>query len=82
MTTVPTPVLIEVSGNELQFIRKHSPTAFPRTISEALIKEGYLIDRVTVHKELRTIKDGYDPRIISKARELLKLLSGVEYQDQ
>lgn len=70
---------IEVTGNELQFIRKHAPKSFARTVSEALNAEGFPIDRVAVHKELHTIKDGYNAKIISKSRELLKLLAGVEY---
>ncbi len=81
MNTTNTPVMIEVSGNELQFIRKHAPTAFVRTVAEALTKEGFPTDRSTVHKELHTIKDGYDGRIISKARELLKILSKVEFKE-
>lgn len=70
---------IIVRGDELQFIRKHAPKAFARTVSDALTAEGYPIDRVTVHKELHTIKDEYSLRIISKARELLKVLSNVEF---
>lgn len=70
---------IEVRGDELQFIRKHAPKAFPRMIAEALTAEGYPIDRVTVHKELHTIKDQYDSRIITKTRELLKVLSKVVF---
>jgi len=73
---------IEVAGNELQFIRKHAPKAFARTVAEALQREGYDVDRVKVHQELHTIKDGYDARIINKSRELLKVLSQVEYQNQ
>jgi len=74
--------MIEVSGNELQFIRKYAPKAFARTVSEALQREGYDVDRVKVHQELHTIKDGYDARIINKSRELLKVLSQVEFQNQ
>lgn len=82
MNTTLSPTMIEVSGNELQFIRKHAPTAFPRIVSEALTKDGISIDRVTVHKELHTIKDHYDSRIITKARELLKTLSNAEFEAQ
>lgn len=82
MNAITTPDLIEVSGNELQFIRKHAPKAFARTVAESLTSEGYVVDRVTVHKELHTIKDGYDARIISKSRELLKILSNVEFEGQ
>ncbi len=70
---------IEVTGNELQFIRKNAPKAFARTVSESLIAEGYNVDRVKVHQELHTIKDLYDKRIIIKARELLKAIQQVEY---
>jgi len=82
MNTITTPSMIEVSGNELQFIRKNAPKAFSRTVAESLTSEGYSVDRVTVHKELHTIKDGYDARIISKSRELLKILSNVEFEGQ
>lgn len=74
-----TATLIEVSGNELQFIRQHAPKAFAGTIAEALTAEGYLVDRVKVHQELHTIKDGYDPIIINKSRELLKAIKKVEF---
>lgn len=77
-TTIKNP-LIKVSGNELQFIRKHAPTAFSRTIAEALAAEGHTVDRVTVHKELHSIKDNYNPIIIGKARQLLKDLYKVEF---
>lgn len=76
-----TTALVEVTGNELQFIRKHAPKAFARTVSEALTAEGYRVDRVTVHKELHTIKDGYDAKIIAKSRELLKVLSKVQFSE-
>lgn len=79
MSNVISPEVIEVDGNELQFIRKHAPKAFARTVSDALTMEGYPVDRVKVHQELHTIKDGYDARIIRKSRELLKVLSKVEY---
>ena len=81
MTTILSQAMIEVSGNELQFICKDAPTAFPRIVSEALSSEGIFIDRVTVHKELHTIKDSYDVRIITKARELLKTLSNAEFKE-
>lgn len=74
-----TTTLIEVSGNELQFIRQHAPKAFTRTIAEALTTDGYPVDRVKVHQELHTIKDGYDPVIINKTRELLKAIKKVEF---
>lgn len=79
MNSTATIETIQVTGNELQFIRKHAPKSFARTVSEALNAEGYIVDRVTVHKELHTIKDGYNARVISKSRELLKILAGVEY---
>lgn len=79
MSNATTIETIQVTGNELQFIRKHAPKSFARTVSEALNAEGYIVDRVTVHKELHTIKDGYNARVISKSRELLKILAGVEY---
>ncbi len=82
MNTTLTTAMIEVSGNELQFIRKNAPTAFPRIVAEALSREGYPIDRVTVHKELHTIKDMYDSKIIYKSRELLKTLSNAEFKEQ
>ncbi|WP_433895173.1 hypothetical protein [Sphingobacterium mizutaii] len=82
MNKALSPDLIEVTGNELQFIRKHAPTAFPRLLSEALTKDGISIDRVTIHKELHTIKDRYDSRIITKARELLKTFSNAEFQPE
>ncbi|NQD71654.1 hypothetical protein HP439_13070 [Sphingobacterium shayense] len=82
MNTATQTEIIQVSGNELQFIRKHAPKAFARTVSEALTAEGYPVDRVTVHKELHTIKDGYDTRIINKSRELLQVLSKVEFENQ
>ncbi|SJN51570.1 hypothetical protein FM120_31335 [Sphingobacterium faecium PCAi_F2.5] len=74
-------VLIEVTGNELQFIRRHAPTGFIRIVSQALIAKGHNINRVKVHQELHTIKDGYNPLIIDKARELLKVLAGVEFSE-
>lgn len=73
---------IEVTGNELQFIMNNEPTAFARSVAEALQREGYNVDRVKVFQELRTIKKRYDSRIISKSRELLKVLSQVEFQNQ
>lgn len=79
MSNVTIPELIPVDVNELQFMRENGPTAFARTISEALEADGVLIDRVLVHKELSTLKDGYDARIIRKARELLKVIKKVEY---
>lgn len=82
MDKIKTPTLIEVEGNELQFIRKHAPKAFVRIVSDALTKDGHDIDRVTVHKELHTIKDSYDSRIISKSRELLKILAHAEYASE
>lgn len=77
-----TVTLIEVSGNELQFIRQHAPKAFTGTVAEALITEGYQVGRVKVHQELHTIKDGYDSVIINKTRELLKAIKNVEFDAQ
>lgn len=79
MNVTKIPKTIEVDGNELQFIRKNAPTAFARIVSEALSQDGYPVSRVTVHKELHTIKDQYNHRIIAKSRELLKAISKVEY---
>lgn len=70
---------IEVRGDELQFIMENEPTAFARTIAESLTSEGYPIDRVKVHQELRTIKKQYDRRIIEKARYLLKVLGHIDH---
>jgi len=75
-----TATLIEVSGNELQFIRINAPKAFAGTISEALKTDGYIIGRVKVHQELHTIKDRYDLVIINKARELLKAIKNIEFE--
>jgi len=82
MNTETPSETIEITGNELQFIMNNEPTAFARTVAEALIAEGYKTDRVKVFQELRTIKKRYDARIINKSRELLKVLSQVEFQNQ
>lgn len=71
--------LIKMDHQELIFIRKYAPIAFARTITESLSNEGYVTTRFKVHNELNTLKDEYDNRIISKARELLKVLTGKEY---
>lgn len=76
----PKKELIEVRPDELLFIRKNAPTAFARIVSESLMTDGHRIDRFKVHNELTTLKDNYDSVIINKARELLKVLSNVEYQ--
>lgn len=78
-SNLPKSELIEVDVNELQFIRKNAPKAFARTVSEALTAEGYPIHRVAVHNELRTLKDGYDSKVIAKTRELLKAISKIEF---
>ncbi len=73
---------IEVSGNELQFFRKNAPKGFAGLIAEHLKSEGYPTDRVKVHAELHQIKDGYDEKIISTARHILKKLKDVEFDPQ
>lgn len=82
MNATISPTKIEVRGDELQFIRKNAPTGFARIVSEVLTKEGIPTHRTVVHRELHTIKDQYDSRIITKARELLKTLANAEFEDQ
>jgi len=74
------PSTIKVEHEELVFMRKYAPTAFARTITEALANEGYQTNRIKVHNELNTLKDEYDERIINKARELFKVLTEKHYK--
>lgn len=73
---------IEVDGNELQFMRRNAPKGFASIIVDQLKDQGYDVGRVKVHTELHSIKDFYDEHIISAARNVLKILKGLEYQDQ
>lgn len=73
---------IEVTGNELQFLRRNAPKGFASIIVDQLKDQGYNVGRVKVHQELHTIKDFYDYNIISEARNVLKRLKGLEYQGQ
>lgn len=70
---------IAIDPKEILFIKENAPTGFPRMIVEALEAEGKKVDRVRVHKEISTIKDGYSIDIIQTARRLLKAIKGVEY---
>jgi len=79
--TVMNTKKIEVAGNELQFFRKNAPKGFAGLIAEQLSEEGHKIGRIKVHAELHTIKDGYDEKIINTARQVLKNLKGLEYQE-
>ncbi|NJI75861.1 hypothetical protein HCX49_21930 [Sphingobacterium kitahiroshimense] len=71
-----------VSIEELDFMRKNAPKAFPRLITEALEAQGYKTSRVKVHQELVTLKDEYDVRIIETARRILLAIKGVDFQNQ
>lgn len=71
-----------VSIEELDFMRKNAPKAFPRLITEALEAQGYKTSRVKVHQELVTLKDEYDVRIIETARRVLLAIKGVDFQNQ
>jgi restriction endonuclease Mrr len=73
---------ITVSIEELDFMRRNAPKAFPRLITEALEAEGYKTSRVKVHQELVTLKDEYDVRIIETARRVLLAIKGVEFESK
>lgn len=68
-----------VEHEELVFMRKYAPKGFASSVTNALMNEGYNTNRIKVHNELNLLKDEYDMRIISKAREVFKVLTGKEY---
>jgi len=77
---IPKLDLVKIDHEELIFIRKYAPKAFARTITDSLANDGYEANRYKVHNELNTLKDEYDLKVINKARELLKALTGREFQ--
>lgn len=77
---IPKLDLVKIDHEELIFIRKYAPKAFARTITDSLVNDGYEANRYKVHNELNTLKDEYDLKVINKARELLKALTGREFQ--
>ncbi|MFD2962808.1 MULTISPECIES: hypothetical protein [Olivibacter] len=71
---------INVDAREILFIKEHAPKGFSRIIADSLQSEGITVDRVTVHKEISTLKTNYNKQVIETARRLLKAIKGVEFQ--
>lgn len=73
---------IKVTARELLFFKDNWPVGLPSLIAESLERDGLTVTRNKVHRELTTIKDEYDPVIIQRAHEVIKLIKGVEFNPQ
>lgn len=74
---------VQIDHRELLFFKRNAPNkGFASLVAEMLEKDGIQISRVRVHQELTTIKDRYNRSVIEKAREVLKGLTGEEYDPE
>lgn len=70
----------KVTTEELLFIKANWLYGLPTLIAESLKNEDEVsLTRHQVHRELTTIKEEYDTRIVDKALELIKTIKGIDF---
>ena len=68
---------MKIDAREILFIRKNAPKGF-----YSLVADNINESRTKVKNELNLLKEEYDEKIIEESRRLLKVIKGLEYNQE
>lgn len=82
MPTKPLENIIKINHDELIFLYCNSTSTIRRMVLENLLEKGVSTTRFQIDKELRTLKKTYNKNIIEETRRILKVVKGLEFNNQ